>query len=206
MLPSIFDETRRPPPAIGSLLRRIALISAITSGCSAGSDPPDEHTTARTPPAPATSSMADAPPGSSSAPSNVSADNAAAISAAASMVTDQLRAACGSSFNDCSATPGCNEILACAARAACTGATCYCSDARCEVEGPCRTVIAAAPGARVPDASNPSPGPAAEAAGRVGACVQGLAGGTAGLPGSTPVPAPPGSPDAGVSGGRSDAG
>ncbi|MEO8185296.1 MAG: hypothetical protein ABI895_41340 [Deltaproteobacteria bacterium] len=104
------------------------------------------------------------------------------------MVTEQLRAACGSSLDDCSATPGCNEILACAARTACSGAACYCADARCETDGPCRAAIEAAPGARVPDTANPSPGPAADAAGGVGACLQGLTGGLPGLPGATPSP------------------
>jgi len=204
MLSLIFNETRRPPSTIGPLLRTITLFSALTCGCSAASDSADDHATTSAPSAPPTSAAPDTRPASSAAPSSVSDENAAAISAAASMVTDQLRAACGSSFDSCMATPGCNEVLACAARTACIGVACYCSDARCEVDGPCRAVIEAAPGARRPDASNPSPGPAAEAAGRVGACLQGLAGGTAGLP--IPAPAPSSSPDAGVSRGRSDAG
>jgi hypothetical protein len=120
------------------------------------------------------------------------------------MATAQLRQACGSAFDGCSATPGCNEILACAARAACAGAACYCADARCETDGPCRAVIEGAPGARTPDASDPSLGPAAEAASLVGACLQGLSSGTPSPTGVTPTPS--NSPDAGLARAGSDAG
>jgi hypothetical protein len=173
-----FNETHTRPLAIGSLRPSTWLALLITCGCSAASDSDDDHATASAPAAAsAMNSAPEALPASSPAPGGVSPENAAAISATASMVTDQLRAVCGSSFDGCSATPGCNEILACAARTACIGTACYCADARCEMDGPCRAVIEAAPGARIPDASNPSPGPAAAAAAGVGACLQGLAGG-----------------------------
>lgn len=102
---------------------------------------------------------------------------------------DQLQAACGPTFDACEATAGCDEILACAARSACSGVACYCADASCAAPGPCRAVIDGAPGARTPDAESPSLGPASDAAAGVGACLQGLAGG---LPGAAPNPdAPP---------------
>jgi hypothetical protein len=198
MLPLIFNETRRRWLASVWLRSGAWLAGALACGSGADSPARDDHAGHAGPAsAPAMSSAPSAAARSSDAPPDTAPANAAAISAAVSMAGDSLRAACGSSIDVCSATPGCNEILACAARAACTGTDCYCSDARCQVEGPCRAVIAAAPGARVPDAANPSPGPAAEAAGRVGACLQGLAGGVPGLPA-----APSGSaPDAGFDAG-----
>jgi hypothetical protein len=81
----------------------------------------------------------------------------------------------------------------------CTGASCYCADSSCEAAGPCRSVIDGAPGAREPDAENPSRGPAPEAASAVGACLQGLVGG-GGLPGGLPgIPPTPVGADAGPS-------
>jgi hypothetical protein len=203
----IFNETRTRAVAIGSLPPSICFFGLITCGCSAASDATVDHAPPTAPAAmSAMSSASGAQPGSSPGPAGVSPEDAAALSAAASMVTAQLRAACGGSFDGCSATPGCNEILACAARTACAGAACYCADARCETDGPCRAVIEAAPGARIPDVSNPSLGPAAEAASLVGACVQGVASGTPRLTGVPPVPAPSNSPDAGPARAGADAG
>jgi hypothetical protein len=125
-----------------------------------------------------------------------------AVTDAIMMVTDQLQAACGGAFDTCSTTPGCNEILACAARNACTGSACYCADASCQTAGPCRSVIEGAPGARAPDAQNDSLGPAADAAAGVGECLGGLAGG-GGVPA---LPTPPGTGDAGSASAAPDAG
>jgi hypothetical protein len=136
-------------------------------------------------------------------PSGVpSAEDIAALTDAFGMAAGQIQAACGAAFDRCGTTTGCNEILACAASNACSGADCYCQDDACTMDGPCRSVIDSAPGARVPDASNPSLGPASDAARAVGDCLQGLGGALP--PGSTPTPSPAGSADAGA--GERDAG
>lgn len=132
-----------------------------------------------------------------------SAEDIAALTDALGMAAGQVQAACGATFERCEATPGCNEILTCAARNACSGADCYCQGEGCAMPGPCRSVIESAPGARAPDpsSSNPSLGPASDAARAVGNCLLGLGGG--GLPpGTTPTPlpsAPAGGGDAGAS-------
>jgi hypothetical protein len=134
-----------------------------------------------------------------------SAEDIAALTDAFGMAAGQIQAACGATFDRCGMTSGCNEILACAASNACSGADCYCLDDTCTMDGPCRSVIDSAPGARVPDASNPSLGPASDAARAVGDCLQGLGGALP--PGSTPTPLPTppaGSGDAGA--GEGDAG
>lgn len=90
---------------------------------------------------------------------------------------------CGAALDRCSATDGCEQIVACAAEHACTGARCYCADARCEAPGPCRSVIDGVPGAASGAAPGASRGPAADAAAAVGACIEGLlsaAGGASG--------------------------
>jgi hypothetical protein len=158
-------------------------------------------------PAPSTGGTSGAPaasPTMNTNPSGPSAEDIAALTDAFGMAAGQIQAACGATFDRCGMTEGCNEILACAASNACSGADCYCLDASCTMAGPCRSVIDSAPGARVPDASNPSLGPASDAARAVGDCLQGLGGA---LPGSTPTPQPtspagggdagPGGPDAG---------
>lgn len=130
-----------------------------------------------------------------------SAEDIAALTDALGMAAGQVEAACGATFDRCETTPGCNEILTCAALNACAGADCYCLGEGCAMDGPCRSVIDSAPGARAPDASNPSLGPASDAARAVGNCLLGLGGG--GLPPSTtptPLPTPPaGTGDAGAS-------
>jgi hypothetical protein len=139
--------------------------------------------------------------GAPAAPSaSPSAEDLAALGDALGMAGEQLQSACGVPLERCSSTPGCNEILACAASSACTGRECYCSGDGCATDGPCRAVIEAAPGARLPDAANPSLGPAPDAASAVGVCVEGLAGGGSSLPGFGPNPSSPADP------GASDAG
>jgi hypothetical protein len=126
-----------------------------------------------------------------------SAEDIAALTDALGMAAGQIQEACGATFDRCEMTAGCNEILTCAASNACSGSDCYCLDAACSMDGPCRSVIDSAPGARVPSASNPSPGPASDAARAVGDCLQGLGGGAL-PPGSTPAPLPPSAGDAGA--------
>jgi hypothetical protein len=141
----------------------------------------------------APSAPAPAEPSTSGSANAIPPEAVAAVAGALGMAADQVAAACGATFDACSATPGCNEILACAARSACTGSACYCTDSSCETDGPCRSVIEGAPGARTPDAENGSVGPAADAAGAVGECLAGVGGG--------PLPAPPTPPQLSNDGG-----
>jgi hypothetical protein len=118
--------------------------------------------------------------GEQETPANVSADNVAAADAieqaaqALGRIVEQVEPICGQALDECGATPGCPEILACAAATGCSGRDCRCADQACEVDGPCRGVIDSAPGA---DAGGGS-GPAAEAAARVGVCVSELSAST----------------------------
>lgn len=86
---------------------------------------------------------------------------------------------CSEQLEACSATPGCVEIAACTRQSGCSGITCYCGDfdaAACiqgQANGPCKSVILAAPGARVPTLVIPSAGPASDAAVAISsACLQ----------------------------------
>ncbi len=116
-----------------------------------------------------------------------SAEDVAALTDMLAMAGDQIQAACGAAFERCTATPGCDEILTCAAQNACTGADCYCLGEGCAQAGPCRSVIDSAPGARIPDAESSSLGPAPEAASAVGACLAGVGGGALPSPPSAPT-------------------
>jgi hypothetical protein len=180
-----------------SLLASLALVAGLGCGSSSNDDdangsPPSNSNSPPSPPTPA------APSGPQGAPAGIPPEAVAAVTEAFGMAADQIEAACGASFDACEATPGCNEILACAAGSGCSGASCYCADASCDSPGPCRATIDGAPGARVPDAEDPSLGPAPAAATAVGACLQGLTGG-ANVP-NVPTPAPASDPvDAGAS-------
>ncbi len=83
---------------------------------------------------------------------------------------------CSDALAECLDTPGCADILACAAESGCTGADCYCGDAspgRClagQGNGPCMGAFLDAPGGREPTLTNPSGGPAADAASDVADC------------------------------------
>lgn len=177
-------------------LRALLLLTGLACGSAAD----DEGTTRE--PTPPASGGASAPPASDVAPSSASdsaeASEAALLAEVLERAGDQFGATCGPAIDACGATAGCNEILACAARSGCTGAECYCADAGCTSPGPCREVIDAAPGARAPDASGPSRGPATDAAAAVGACLQGFTGGAA--PGTPPAPAGGFAADAGAGG------
>lgn len=88
---------------------------------------------------------------------------------------------CPEALADCAATPGCPEIMACALQTGCTATDCFCGDASLtgcldgEANGPCRDVIVAAPGGRAPTLTQPSAGPAAEAARAVAECAENAA-------------------------------
>jgi hypothetical protein len=173
----------------------VPLLVALGCGSSDSNEPPAPASggAPSTPMSPMPSPPAQPNPSPSLPPEAV-----AAVTDALGMAADQLQAACGTTFDGCSATPGCNEILACAARSGCAGSACYCADASCETDGPCRSVIEGAPGARVPDEEDSSLGPAADAAAAVGDCLGGLAGGLRTTP---PTPA-----SSGVDGGDSSDG
>jgi hypothetical protein len=199
---------RHPPQRpLSKLASRLLLPSILTIGLACGSS--DEAASEPEPPASngGTSGTPATPAMSGTAPSTMpSAEDIAALTDALGMAAGQIQAACGATFDRCGTTPGCNEILTCAASNACSGADCYCLDAACTTDGPCRAVIDSAPGARVPDATSSSLGPASDAARAVGDCLQGLGGGAL-PPGSTPTPlptTPAGNDDAGS--GERDAG
>jgi hypothetical protein len=175
-------------PEHPALRLSFALLLAMASACGSADDGDSaDEPTSPEPTSPEPGGAPSAPPanGPAPAPSNDDAEAAAMVAAVLERAGDQLGAACGPTFDACEATEGCDEILACAARSACSGVACYCADASCATPGPCRSVIDGAPGARTPDADNPSLGPASDAAAAVGACLQGLAGGF-----TNPAPTP----------------
>jgi hypothetical protein len=169
--------SKRHYPGLVACILLASVACASASDADQPSDPP-----ASAPTIPPTAPNATTP---ASAPGGFTDEAINAFSAALGMTAGQLRDACGPAFETCATTPGCDEILGCAAMHGCAGAECYCADARCAAPGPCRAVIDGAPGARMPDAADPSLGAAPAAAGVVGACLVGLAGGGAapGLPG-----------------------
>lgn len=183
----------RPSAKLRSGLLALSIVAIAACGSSAedSSDPAPPSSTGASnerPGMPATNTPSAGP----------SAEEIAAATEAIGMAAGQVQAACGDALDACRATDGCNEILTCAARNACSGRDCYCLGADCATDGPCRSVIDSAPGARVPDASDQSLGPASEAARGVGACLQGLGGGGGSSPApTTEAPAASGSADAG---------
>jgi hypothetical protein len=195
---------RHPPVRPSTQLSMSVFASSILAiglACGSSEDEPSEP-----PPAPngaaGTSAQGTSP--TSPAPSNTpTPEEIAALTEMFGMAADQIQSACGTTFDTCGSTPGCTEILTCAASNACSGADCYCLGADCSTDGPCRTVIESAPGARIPDASDPSLGPASDAARAVGQCLQGLGGGA--LP-PLPTPSQPSTPAGDAGTGAADAG
>ncbi|HTV22739.1 MAG TPA: hypothetical protein VMG12_28815 [Polyangiaceae bacterium] len=182
------------------LVSSIVPLALACGSSSDGDEPPSEPPPSSNGAAGSPSPAQPAPSTNNPTPAGPSAEDIAALTEVFGMAADQIQAACGPSFDQCEATPGCNEILACAARSACAGSDCYCVGDGCAMDGPCRSVIDSAPGARVPDATSTSLGPASDAASAVGACLQGLGGGGlggGGLGGGQPTPAPGGA-DAGA--------
>jgi hypothetical protein len=155
----------------------LVMLGLACGSSNSGDSSPASHSGSGSPSAPA--SPTSAGPGTESAapPPAIPPEAVAAVTDAIGMAAANVQAACGAPLDACSATPGCNEILACAAFSGCTGGACYCADARCETAGPCRSAIAGAPGAQSPDAESGSYGPAADAAAAVGDCLAGLGGG-----------------------------
>jgi hypothetical protein len=180
---------RHPCVRPSTQLSRCVLASSVLAiGLACGSSDDEQSEPPPSSGAAGTSSSPSAPSTNGPAPANTpTPEEIAALTEMIGMAADQIQSACGTTFDSCGATPGCNEILTCAARNACSGADCYCLGADCSMPGPCRTVIETAPGARAPDASNPSLGPASDAARAVGQCLQGLGGGGSALP---PLPTP----------------
>ena len=83
---------------------------------------------------------------------------------------------CRSELDTCLGVPGCAEILACVRESGCSGRECYCGDAsltecvRGEANGPCQEAVLAAPGGKAPSITDPSGGPASDAALNVSDC------------------------------------
>jgi hypothetical protein len=89
-----------------------------------------------------------------------------------------LCSSCTEQLQACANIPGCPEILDCTKQSRCQGIACYCGDfdaVSClngEANGPCKSAIVAAPGARVPTIISPSSGPASDAAVAISDCVE----------------------------------
>jgi hypothetical protein len=85
-------------------------------------------------------------------------------------------AECRSELDACLGVPGCAEILACVRESGCSGRECYCGDAsltecvRGDANGPCQEAVLAAPGGKAPSITDPSGGPASDAALNVSDC------------------------------------
>jgi hypothetical protein len=78
----------------------------------------------------------------------------------------------------CAETSGCPEIVQCIQASQCTGVDCYCGTfdafacAAGQSDGPCKSVILAAPGSREPSLIDQSAGPASDAAVAISDCTQ----------------------------------
>src|SRR3954469_10861755 len=85
---------------------------------------------------------------------------------------------CTEQLEQCAATPGCAEIVACTRQSGCSGIDCYCGDfdaAACvqgQANGPCKSVILNAPAGHAPTLISPSGGPASDAAVAISTCSQ----------------------------------
>jgi hypothetical protein len=85
---------------------------------------------------------------------------------------------CRQVLDACAGTPGCPEILACVQESACSGSDCFCGDASLpacvagRANGPCKEAVLAAPAGRQPTLTNPSGGPASDAALGVAQCAE----------------------------------
>lgn len=85
---------------------------------------------------------------------------------------------CRDELDSCAGTEGCLEILTCVRESACAGSACYCGDASLpacvggQANGACKQAVLAAPGGREPTLTNPSGGPASDAALAVAQCAQ----------------------------------
>jgi hypothetical protein len=85
---------------------------------------------------------------------------------------------CTEQIEQCAATPGCAEIVACTRQSGCLGIDCYCGDfgaAACvqgQANGPCKSVILDARGGHAPTLVSPSGGPASDAAVAISTCSQ----------------------------------
>jgi len=108
-------------------------------------------------------------------------DGAAAVDACSALGSSEacgtcVCSECRSELDACLGVPGCAEILACVRESGCTGRDCYCGDAsltecvRGEANGPCQEVVLAAPGGKAPSITDPSGGPASDAALSVSDC------------------------------------
>jgi hypothetical protein len=167
---------------------KLALATPLCALWACGAPAPEDSAADEERPAPAPSSGSQPSGGPEPAPSASTSGTGSAFGLSAADLVEALAGqaggACGAVLDRCSATEGCDRIVACAAENACTGAQCYCADARCEVPGPCRTVIDGAPGAVGGAAPGGNRGPAADAAAAVGVCIEQLLVAASGAPGA----------------------
>jgi hypothetical protein len=103
---------------------------------------------------------------------------ATCLACATSPCEQCLCTGCTEQLKTCNSTPGCPEIAVCIRQSGCKGIDCYCGtiDAlTCvagQANGPCKSVILAAPGGHQPSLQSPSGGPASDAALAIGTCAQ----------------------------------
>ncbi len=113
------------------------------------------------------------PPASAGAPSFQQACAQAAQTECERCLCDK----CSPELERCDGASGCAEILACVRDTKCVGAECYCgtyAPTSClagKSNGPCKATFLAAPGSREPTFTNPSAGPASDAALAINDCV-----------------------------------
>lgn len=172
------DSSPAPPPAP-------AASGAVASGAGGGS--PSRPEQSSSPDAPASPVSAESSPASPNTPIDPSSTDPAPVAQgsgvdACSVLGDAdacgacVCSECRSELDACLAVPGCAEILACVRESGCTGRDCYCGDAsltecvRGEANGPCQEAVLAAPGGRAPSVTDPSGGPASDAALSVSDC------------------------------------
>jgi hypothetical protein len=120
------------------------------------------------------------PPAESGTPSAPVVDGGApgaACSNGGDVCGDCLCGECENEVAACTAAEGCFEIVACARINRCVGIDCFCGSINpvaCATggtaNGPCVDVLRAAPGSRAPTLSNPSVGPASDAALAIATC------------------------------------
>lgn len=85
---------------------------------------------------------------------------------------------CSAKLAICDGIAGCSAILECVLASQCLGLDCYCGDKsppaclQGNANGPCKAVVLAAPGGREPTLTNPSAGPATDAAVALSECAE----------------------------------
>jgi len=154
-----------------------------SSGGSAPASAPGSRTSAATPAASASSAgLTPAPAPADQGAAGQAGQAEPAADACGVLGADACGACvcarCNSELDSCLAIAGCAEILVCVRDSGCSGSDCYCGDAtlpEClagDARGPCREAVLAAPGGKAPSLTDPSAGPASDAALRVADCAE----------------------------------